>query len=50
MTKQYDINYLGEYKCSNCGYISLNELDMETEYIGLRCKCGCTVIRVPHRI
>ena len=45
----YDIDFIrrgGRYHCMSCGFISVYELDLETEYLDLHCKCGAPVIRV----
>lgn len=43
----YDPEYTGRYHCMNCGYITVYELDFETKYLDLHCKCGGAVVRVP---
>lgn len=43
----YDPEYTGGYHCMNCGYITVHDLDLETEYLDLHCKCGGAVVRVP---
>ena len=43
----YDPSYDGRYHCMNCGYISVYDLDFDTEFLDLHCKCGGAVLRVP---
>ena len=45
----YDIEFLkegGRYYCLDCGFISVFDLDFDTPYLDLHCKCGAAVIRV----
>ena len=50
---KYDLDFRkqgGRYHCMNCGFISVHELDLETKYLDLHCKCGAPVIRVSQGI
>jgi len=45
--ENYDPTYRGRYHCMNCGYITVHQLDFETKFLDLHCKCGGAVVRVP---
>lgn len=46
-SEEYDLTYTGRYHCINCGYIPVQQLDLETKFLDLHCKCGGAVVRVP---
>ena len=45
----YDLDFFklgGRYECMNCGIISVHDLDFNTPYLDLHCKCGAPVDRI----